>query len=111
MPTQGIYNPALPDTFRNLSGSAFIPRFIANFMSLFMAIGMLATFLYLVYGGIMWITAGGDAKRTEAAGKQITNALIGMLLVAAGWAFIQIVGTFLGINILTEGFKIPKLSP
>ena len=110
-PNEGIYNPALPPSYQNMTGSKFIPWMISAIISLLMTVGAIAMFIYLVYGGIMWISAGGDQKRVEAAGKQITNAIIGMIILASGWAFVQIISTFLGVDILGGNLKIPKLGP
>lgn len=104
----GICNPAIPSSCGTLSGAGFLTWAISSFISLFMAVAFLAMIFYLIYGGIMWITSGGDSKRAEAAGKQITNAIIGLGLAALGWALIKFVGGFLGLDIL-GGFSIPKL--
>jgi len=67
----------------------------------------LATFIQLVLGGFQWITSGGDPKKTEAAGKQITNAIIGLGIVAVSWAIMKLLETFFNVHILS-GFTIPK---
>jgi len=95
-----ISNPAL-------SGNLDLGKLVAGVFSLLTFLGAVLLFLYLVLGGIMWITAGGDAKKTESAGKQITNALIGFTLLAIGWAIAAVFGSILGIDILNEGIKIP----
>lgn len=73
--------------------------FISGIIQLLFLIAALATFLYLVMGGIQWITSGGDSKKTEAAGKQITNALIGLAIVAVSWAVMALVAQVFHINI------------
>lgn len=67
----------------------------------------LATFMFLILGGIKWITSGGDSKKTEAAGNQITAALIGLGIVAVAWALMVVIEKFFNIHILS-GFSIPK---
>lgn len=96
-----IKNPAV-------KGNLDLNLLIGGIFTLLTFLGALLLFVYLVLGGIMWITAGGDAKKTESAGKQITNALIGFLLLAIGWAVAAFFGKILGINILNEGIKIPS---
>ena len=80
---------------------------IGGLINVLFIIAALATFLYLVLGGIQWITSGGDSKKTEAAGKQITNALIGLVIVAVSWAIMKLVGTVFGIDVFN--LKIPVL--
>jgi len=42
--------------------------------------------LYLIYGGIMYITAGGDAEKATKGRTAITNAIIGIIIIAAAFA-------------------------
>ena len=71
-------------------------------------IAFILAFLYLVLGGISWVTSGGDKAGIEAARNKIINALIGLIVVAATWAIFQLVGGAVGFNIL-GGFQIPTL--
>ncbi|MDP2789563.1 MAG: transglycosylase SLT domain-containing protein [bacterium] len=48
------------------------------------AIGILAAVL-VFYGGLMWLTAGGDRGRVQNAKEQISSALVGILLVFAAY--------------------------
>ncbi len=58
----------------------------------------LITFIYLVWGGIEWLTSGGDKAKYEAARGRITAAVIGLVIVIAAWAIMSLIGNFLGIN-------------
>ena len=60
-------------------------------------------FFQLLVGGISWINAGGDPKAMESARTRITNAIIGLAIVAASFGIALIVTTALGINIFKEG--------
>ena len=61
----------------------------------------LLTFLYLVWGGIEWLTSGGDKDKYEAARNRITAALIGLAIISASWAIMQLISHFFGIQITT----------
>ena len=61
-----------------------------------MAIGLLMVFLYLIWGGIDWITSGGDKGKTEGARNKITAAVIGLIVLAAAYAILTIAVGFLG---------------
>ena len=78
---------------------------IANIVSaviiLILIVAALVFFFMLVWGGIRYITSGGDKAQTEAARNQITAALIGLVIVFAAWAIINLVQIFFGINILS----------
>jgi len=72
---------------------------ITSIARLLFIVAAVTCFIYLIMGGLQWITSGGDAKKTEAAGKQITNALIGIGIVAAAWALMVVIQKVTGINL------------
>lgn len=59
-------------------------------------------FFMLIWGGIRWIMSGGDKANTEAARNQITAALIGLIVIFAAWAIIQLLDSIFGIDLLTD---------
>ncbi|KKU12183.1 MAG: hypothetical protein UX19_C0005G0015 [Candidatus Woesebacteria bacterium GW2011_GWA1_45_8] len=87
-----------------------VPSLIAGFISLIMIIAAVVFFFILVIGGIRWITSGGDKANTEAARSQITAALVGLVIVFAAWAIIQLIQVFFGITILGD-LTIPNAIP
>lgn len=80
---------------------------VAAFLKLILVAAALIFFFILVWGGIQWIMAGGDKTATEKARTQITNALVGLVIVFAAWAIAQLLGTFFGINIFQ--LEIPQV--
>ena len=64
--------------------------------SIFLAIfGSVAT-LVIIYGGILYITSGGDSQKTERAKKVITYALIGIVIVTATYGLISLSASLIG---------------
>ncbi len=56
---------------------------ITNIVNILLTvIGILAV-IYLVYGGVLYITAGGDAEKAGKGRTAITNAIIGIVIVLA----------------------------
>ena len=71
-------------------------------------IAALLVFLYLIWGGIQWITSGGDKSKTQEARDRITAALVGLAVVAAAWAVMLIIQYFFGISVLDGQVTPPK---
>lgn len=71
-------------------------------------IAALLVFVYLIMGGIQWITSGGDKQKTQEARDRITAALVGLGVVAAAWAVMLIIQYFFGISILDENISLPR---
>ena len=86
-----------------------ISKFISSTISLILLVAGILTFVYLVWGGIDWLTSGGDKTKTENARGRITAAIVGLAIVATAWAVIKLVGYFFGIDDLFSGnVQIPK---
>lgn len=84
-----------------------IGKFISSIAGVALIIAAILVFIFLVWGGIQWITSGGDKGKTEEARNRITAALVGLAIVAAAWAIVQLVAYFFGIDI----FGISKTPP
>jgi hypothetical protein len=61
--------------------------------------------LVLIFGGFTLLTSAGDAKKLESGKNQITNGLIGFLIIFVAYWIVQLVGNIFGISALTRMFK------
>ena len=82
-------------TLQNLT----IGGIVSGFIRLIVVIAAIVFFFILVWGGIQWIVSGGDKAQTEAARNRITSALVGLVIVFAAWAILQLINVFFGVNI------------
>ncbi len=73
---------------------------ISATVAIVLIVAALAAFIYLVQGGLRWITSGGDKAGIDAARNQIQAALLGLFIVFAAWAIMLIIQTFFGVTIL-----------
>ncbi|MCH7730563.1 hypothetical protein IID21_03495 [Patescibacteria group bacterium] len=85
-----------------------IAGIVSALISLIIIIAAVVFFFILIIGGIRWIMSGGDKANTEAARNQITAALVGLVIVFAAWAILQLIDAFFGTNIL-GGLEIPTI--
>lgn len=95
---------------RQASDDYNLQTLITAIIDLVLVVAALTAFFFLIYGGIKWITSGGDKEQTAAAQSTLTAAIIGLAIVFSTWALIGIVETFLGIKIIS-GLQIPKVQP
>ncbi len=77
-------------------------------LSFVMVIAALLVFFYLIWGGIEWITSGGDKGKTESARNKITSAVIGLIVLAASFAILQLILRFLGFSGLNDVLSSPR---
>lgn len=56
--------------------------------------GLLAV-IYLIYAGIVYITAGGNPDAAKKGQQGIINAVIGLVVIALAWVIARSVASFL----------------
>lgn len=77
----------------NDSPSAVINQIVTAFL---WVMGLVAI-IYLIWGGMMYITAGGDAEKAGKGRVAITNAIVGIIIVALALVIYRaVVGGLLG---------------
>ena len=64
-------------------------------------VAALTLFVYLIWGGVDWITSGGDKGKVEGARNKITQAIIGMVVLASAVAIFSLIQNFFGFEVLT----------
>lgn len=75
-----------------------IGAIISSMLNLVMLIAAILVFMYLIWGGIEWITSGGDKPKTENARNKITAAIVGLIVLAASYALLQLALSLLGFS-------------
>jgi len=94
------------DEFSRL-GELTVPNIVSGAIRLILVVAALVAFVFLIIGGIRWVTSGGDKEKTARAQQTLTAALVGLVIVFASWAIIKLIETFFGIQILT--LEIPTV--
>lgn len=107
-----IVNPAIDPILGDLpsatGGGSSFARLIAITIRFAYISGVIVFTLMLLVGAFEYITAGGDKDKTAGASKRITNALVGLFLLFAVFAILNLVKFVFGIDVLN--FVIPTIS-
>ena len=110
---KGIFNPVLPFMVgcapNTNQGDTIFGRIIGAVVGMFIVVGFIATLIYLLIGGMAWLTASGDKTKLQMARDRITQAILGLIIIVSIWAIMTLIGEFTGL-----GFPIlslPKLTP
>lgn len=90
------------------SGENIAPT-IRNIVVFFVVLAVIIALLYLVYGGIKWITSRGEKTEVEAARNHIIAAVVGLIVVFLAIFIISIVLSAFGLNF--GNLLIPKITP
>ncbi|MBN1168704.1 hypothetical protein JXA63_02320 [Candidatus Woesebacteria bacterium] len=74
---------------------------ILTLVNVFFVIGVVTFFFMLVWGGIQWISSGGEQQKLANAKARVQNALIGLFLLLSTFAIVSIVENVFDVDILT----------
>lgn len=84
-----------------------IGKLLSSFIQIAIIAAGILVFVYLAYGGIRYITSGGDKEAVAGAKSVITTAVIGLLLVVSAFAITAIIEKVFGVQIL-GGITLPR---
>jgi hypothetical protein len=70
----------------------------------------IALLVMVITGGFIYLTSGGDPKKTEQGSKYITYAIVGLALILGAWFILRLIATFTGLPGLLN-FEIVNSSP
>jgi len=109
----GAQDGSLAPGTKDVAGEIFLKKgfaenigsLITSLLTFVMLIAALLILMYLIWGGIQWITSGGDKGKTEEARNKITSAVIGLIILAAAWAVFLIILKFLGFDSYNDLFE------
>jgi glucose uptake protein GlcU len=88
---------SLGDNFINF-GFNSLDQAIDTLVKVIIFVAGLAAFLFILWGAVSYILAGDDSSKTDAARKKITNAVVGLILVALVYVIWLIAAELLNIN-------------
>jgi len=80
---QDTFNASKVEKIPVLDGN--LNDFITSLVSWALGIVGIIAVLYLIFGGVTYITAGGDAEKAGKGRVAITNAIIGIIIIMAAF--------------------------
>ncbi|MGI6278372.1 MAG: pilin [Patescibacteria group bacterium] len=103
-----IHNPFLPDVTDPDQAPALLGQTLSNILTLLFIVAGAAFFFMFVLGGVKWIASGGDKEKIEGARKQITAAIVGLVLILSVFAIVGLLNYLFGISLIK--FNLPRLT-
>lgn len=75
-----------------------ISALISGLIGFFILIAAVIAFIYLLIGGIQWMSSGGDKAAIETARNRIIQAVIGLIIIASVWAILTLLFPVVGLT-------------
>lgn len=92
-----------------LDSSKLGPTIGALISFVFVIAGLIAL-VFLIWGGIKWLTSGGDEKAVEGARSHIIAAIIGLVIIFLSYLIVNVVlNFFTGGQASLTNLKLPTL--
>lgn len=63
-------------------------------------IAIVASLLFLIWGGIQWTMSGGDKGGVEAARNKIIYAIVGLVLTLLSFFIVTVIGQMFGVTLI-----------
>lgn len=105
-----LFLPAL--AFAQIPPPAGGPRSVGELFNLFISIlgwvfsfAVVLAILLIIWGGVTYMTAGGDDTKIGNAKKRIIWGLVGVAIIIGAWAIIYIVASILNIQVQLPFFR------
>lgn len=90
-------------------GEANAAKTIQNIIVFVIVLAIVIALIYLLYGGIKWITSRGEKDQVESARNHIIAAILGLVVVFLAVFIVSIVLAAFGLKF--ENLIIPKIGP
>jgi hypothetical protein len=69
-------------------GTADLKGTVINILQWVLGLLALVAVIMIIFGGVQWMTAGGNEDKIEKAKKIISAAVIGLIIVMLAWAIV-----------------------
>lgn len=79
-----------------LASTRTLPELILAVIQLMLFFAGAIAVLFVIIGGFMYITAGGNEEQAEKGRKALTNAIIGIIIVIMSYAIIRVIENTVG---------------
>jgi len=80
-------------------GLKAVEALVRFLVSLLLFGGIILALIFLIIGGIRWITSAGDKEATARAKGTVTYALVGLVLLILSFIILGIIQVFLGVSL------------
>ncbi len=81
---------------------------VGTIVQVMLLLAVVLSLFFLLFGGIRWISSGGDKGKIDQARSTLTAALIGLVISLSAFFILNLVVRFITGSSFTT-FKIPRL--
>ena len=96
----GSVNPCPTGGFSKLCGlnAGSFGKIVQVVITVLLIIATVIALFFLIWGGIRWITSGGDKQKVESARNTIISAVIGLVIAFLAYFILTVILGLFGLN-------------
>jgi len=84
---------------------------IGNAVTFIYILAIVIALFYLIWGGLKWLTSGGDKAAVQAAREHIVAAIVGLVLIFLSYLILSFIAKFfLGADFNLDSINLPVIS-
>lgn len=109
--TRTVYADICPEQFKdNLCAlkPSKTSEIVGNIVTSLLIVAIILALIFLVFGGIKWITSGGDKAKLDSARSHITASIVGLIIALLALAIVNLI-SFVFTGKSASGFELPTL--
>lgn len=96
-------------TFQGLCGlqADRLGSIIGAVVTFLLIVVAIISLFYLIYGGLRWVTSGGDKGKVDEARKTVIAAIVGLVIAFLAFFIINVVLSFFGLSL--NNLQLPSI--
>lgn len=83
-------------------GSFSLDKLLSVGITALFTFAIVLTLFFLIYGGISYITSGGDKQKVANARQKLTYTVVGLIIVFLAFFIVNFIGSLFGITPITQ---------
>jgi hypothetical protein len=81
-------------------GINIVEKLFKNSFTLMIILCVVLALIFIIIGGIQWITSGGDKTKLQAARSKLTWSVIGLVVAFSAFFIIALIGFFFKVDLM-----------
>ncbi|MBI2596651.1 hypothetical protein HYW41_00660 [Candidatus Daviesbacteria bacterium] len=88
------------------AGIGEFEQIFSKIITVIVGLAFVVMLVMLIWGGIKYLTSGGEPKAIQSAHYTVTWALLGVLFMAVAWLILQLIRIFTGIDVTIFNIRV-----
>lgn len=84
---------------------------LSNVIGFLTILGSVFFIVYFLIAAMEWISSGGDSGKLSNARNKMLHGILGLIILVSAYGIIGLIGTVIGIDILSPASLLDSITP